>query len=126
MNDVLIKGGRIVTAVDDYVADILVRNGQIEAIARDIPADGAELHNATGLVVFPGGVDVHTHMQFDLGAAQTVDTFETGTRSAAFGSTTTIALISLMQYDLYNLVCSAYHPYETLFPRLASESCRDI
>ena len=37
-----------------------------------------------------------------------------------------IALTSLMQYDLYNLVCSAYHPYETLFPRLASESCRDI
>ena len=37
-----------------------------------------------------------------------------------------IALISLMQYDLYNLVCSEYHPYETLFPRLASESCRDI
>jgi len=37
-----------------------------------------------------------------------------------------IALISLMQYDLYNLECSAYHPYETLFPRLASESCRDI
>lgn len=97
MDDVLIKGGRIVTAVDDYVADILVRNGQIEAIARDIPADGAEVHNATGLMVFPGGVDVHTHMQFDLGAAQTVDTFETGTRSAAFGGTTTIIDFALQK-----------------------------
>jgi dihydropyrimidinase len=90
MADVLIQGGRIVTAVDDYVADILVKDGRIEAIARHIPADTAEIHNAAGLLVFPGGVDVHTHMQFDLGTAQTVDTFATGTRSAAFGGTTTI------------------------------------
>jgi dihydropyrimidinase len=61
MSEVLIKGGRIVTAVDDYVADILVRNGQIEAIAREIPADGMPVHDATGMLVFPGGIDVHTH-----------------------------------------------------------------
>lgn len=90
MTDVLIKGGRIVTAVDDYVADILIRSGRIEAIGRALSTDSAEVHDATGLIVFPGGVDVHTHMQFDLGPAETCDTFESGTTSAAFGGTTTI------------------------------------
>lgn len=89
MSEVLIKGGRIVTAVDDYVADILVRDGHIEAIGRELP-DADIVHDATRLMVLPGGVDVHTHMEFDLGAAQTCDTFESGTRSAAFGGTTTI------------------------------------
>ncbi|MBW4651521.1 MAG: dihydropyrimidinase [Kaiparowitsia implicata GSE-PSE-MK54-09C] len=90
-DDVLIQNGRIVTAVDDYVADLLVRDGQIEAIARHIdPSPTMQVHDASGLLVLPGGIDVHTHMEFDLGDAQTVDTYETGTRAAAFGGTTTI------------------------------------
>jgi dihydropyrimidinase len=96
-SEVLIKGGRIVTAVDDYIADIWVKNGRIEAIARDLSIDSATVHDASGLIVFPGGIDVHTHMEFDLGAAQTVDTFETGTRSAAFGGTTTIVDFALQK-----------------------------
>lgn len=97
MAEVLIKAGRIVTAVDDYVADILLKNGRIEAIARDIPVDSIETHDASGLIVMPGGVDVHTHMEFPLGSAETCDTFETGTRSAAFGGTTTIIDFALQQ-----------------------------
>ncbi|PSB17150.1 dihydropyrimidinase [filamentous cyanobacterium CCP2] len=97
MSEVLIKSGRIVTAVDDYVADILIRDGQIESIARQISSDTAEVHNAAGLLVMPGGIDVHTHMEFDLGAAQTCDTYETGTRSAAFGGTTTIVDFALQK-----------------------------
>jgi dihydropyrimidinase len=96
MSEVLIKGGRIVTAVDDYVADIVIKDGRIEAIARDLPAI-AQIHDATGLIVIPGGVDVHTHMEFPLGSAETCDTFETGTRSAAFGGTTTIVDFALQQ-----------------------------
>lgn len=95
MSKVLIKGGRIVTAVDDYHADILVEDGRIEAIARDLSVESADIHDATGHIVLPGGIDVHTHMEFDLGTAQTVDTFETGTRSAAFGGTTTIVDFAL-------------------------------
>jgi len=91
MGKVLIKGGRIVTAVDDYVADILVDKGRIEAIAREIPAEGVETYDATGLMVFPGGVDVHVHMETPMGNdIYTCDTFESGTKSAAFGGTTTI------------------------------------
>ena len=87
----LIKGGRIVTAVDDYVADILTDNGRIEAIAREIPAADAQVYDATGLLVFPGGIDVHVHMETPMGNdIYTCDTFETGTVSAAFGGTTTI------------------------------------
>jgi dihydropyrimidinase len=101
MPDLLIKGGRIVTAVDDYTADILVKNGQIEAIARNLSSDsletGVTVHDATNLLVIPGGVDVHTHMEFPLGAAETCDTFESGTRSAAFGGTTTIIDFALQQ-----------------------------
>ncbi|MDA0266787.1 MAG: dihydropyrimidinase [Cyanobacteria bacterium] len=91
MGKVLIKGGRIVTAVDDYVADILIDNGTIEAIARTIDAEDAETYDATGLLVFPGGIDAHVHMETPMGNdVYTCDTFESGTISAAFGGTTTI------------------------------------
>ena len=91
MAPVLIKGGRIVTAVDDYVADILIESGRIEAIAREINHDSATTYNAAGLLIFPGGIDVHVHMETPMGNdIYTCDTFETGTRSAAFGGTTTI------------------------------------
>ena len=91
MNRVLIKGGRIVTAVDDYVADILVENGRVEAIARSLEVEDVELHDAGGLLVMPGGIDAHVHMETSMGdGVETCDTFESGTKSAAFGGTTTI------------------------------------
>ncbi|MBD2427743.1 dihydropyrimidinase [Phormidium sp. FACHB-1136] len=91
MTQVLIKGGRIVTAVDDYVGDILVQEGRIEAIGRSLSAETAEVHDATGLMVFPGGIDAHVHMETPMGNdVYTCDTFESGTKSAAFGGTTTI------------------------------------
>jgi dihydropyrimidinase len=91
MAETLIKNGRIVTAVDDYTADILIVDGRIETIGRNIAVGGdAEVHDAAGLVVLPGGVDVHTHLDWDFGPAQTVDTFGTGTKAAAFGGTTTL------------------------------------
>ncbi|PSN12254.1 dihydropyrimidinase, partial [filamentous cyanobacterium CCP5] len=91
MSQVLIKGGRIITAVDDYAGDILIQDGRIEAIARSLPVENAEVHDAAGLLVFPGGIDAHVHMETPMGNdIYTCDTFETGTRSAAFGGTTTI------------------------------------
>jgi dihydropyrimidinase len=86
----LIQGGRIVTAVDDYVADILIEDGRIETISRRITGIEAETYDAQGLLIFPGGIDVHTHMQAQQGSALNSDTYETGTRAAAFGGTTTI------------------------------------
>jgi dihydropyrimidinase len=87
----LIKNGRIVTAVDDYIADILIDGGRIDTIGKNIAAGpGLEVHDATGLLVMPGGVDVHTHLDWEFGPSRTVDTFGTGTMAAAFGGTTTV------------------------------------
>ena len=91
MSKVLIKGGRVVTAVDDYAGDILIENGKIEAIGRSLSVENAETHDATGLLVLPGGIDVHVHMETPMGNdVYTCDSFESGTQSAAFGGTTTI------------------------------------
>ena len=91
MAAVLIKNGRIVTAVDDYQADILIEDGRIQTIGRGlVVGHDVETHDATGLLVLPGGVDVHTHLDWDFGVARTVDTFGTGTKAAAFGGTTTV------------------------------------
>src|SRR5436853_1398942 len=91
MVSTLIKNGRIVTAVDEYTADILIEDDRVRMIGRDIPVGGdIGVHDASGLLVLPGGVDVHTHLDWDFGAARTVDTFGTGTRAAAFGGTTTL------------------------------------
>ena len=91
MSTVLIKNGRIVTAVDDYHADILLEGGRVHTISREIPVgDDVEVHDAEGLLVLPGGVDVHTHLDWEFGTARTVDTFGTGTKAAAFGGTTTV------------------------------------
>ncbi|MGC1308539.1 MAG: dihydropyrimidinase [Phormidesmis sp.] len=91
MNKVLITGGRVVTAVDDYVAHILIEDGKIEAIGRSLLVEDADVHDASGLLVIPGGIDVHVHMETPMGdGVYTCDSFESGTKSAAFGGTTTI------------------------------------
>lgn len=91
MSRTVIRNGRIVTAVDDYRADVLIEGGRIEMIAGRIDAEDAEIFDAAGKFVLPGGVDAHVHMETPMGnGIETCDSFETGTRSAAFGGTTTI------------------------------------
>ncbi|MEO5702056.1 MAG: dihydropyrimidinase [Casimicrobiaceae bacterium] len=91
MTATLIRQGRIVTAVDDYVADLLLHHGRIVAIGEALEAGpDARVVDARGLLVLPGGVDCHTHMENTFGDSTTCDTFESGTRAAAFGGTTTI------------------------------------
>lgn len=87
----LIVNANIVTAVDQYKADILIVDGRISAIGVALPREqGTTVHDAAGLLVMPGGVDPHTHLDWDFGNARTVDTFGTGTKAAAFGGTTTV------------------------------------
>jgi dihydropyrimidinase len=91
MKPILIRNGRVITASEDYVADILCEGDTIRSIGRDLTAGpDVEVHDASGLLVLPGGVDAHTHLDWEFGTARTVDTFATGTRAAAFGGTTTI------------------------------------
>lgn len=86
----LIRNGRIVTAVDDYDADILIDGGKVAMIAKSIGVAADRTIDAKGRLVIPGGIDPHTHMELAFGGTFASDTFETGTRAAAFGGTTTI------------------------------------
>ncbi|MCP1158420.1 MULTISPECIES: dihydropyrimidinase [Bacillus] len=86
----IIKNGTIVTASDTFQADILIEEGKIALIGRDLQDTGAEIINAAGLYVFPGGIDPHTHLDMPFGGTVTKDDFESGTIAAAFGGTTTI------------------------------------
>jgi dihydropyrimidinase len=86
----LIKNGRIVTAVDDYCADILIEDEQISLIGKTLEMEADKVIDASGKLVIPGGIDPHTHMELPFGGTYSSDDFFTGTRAAAFGGTTTI------------------------------------
>jgi len=89
----LIANGTIVTAEGSQVADVLIDGETIAMIGADLAAAGMtadESIDATGKYVIPGAIDVHTHMELPFGGTFAKDTFETGTRAAAFGGTTTI------------------------------------
>jgi dihydropyrimidinase len=89
----LITNGTVVTADASYRADVLVDGEAIAAIGSDLVAGRAEADetiNARGKYVIPGAIDVHTHMELPFGGTFAKDTFETGTRAAAFGGTTCI------------------------------------
>ncbi|CAM5460016.1 dihydropyrimidinase [Streptomyces avidinii] len=91
----LIRGGLVITAADEVHADVLIEDGRVAALAAHASA-AAEAWtadrtiDATGKYVIPGGVDAHTHMELPFGGTAASDTFETGTRAAAWGGTTTI------------------------------------
>jgi dihydropyrimidinase len=90
MGRILIRGGTVVTAESSIRADVLIEGEQVRAVGPSLPAEGAELVDAAGRLVMPGGVDPHTH--FDLPMLDTVssDDHYTGHKAAAFGGTTTV------------------------------------
>jgi dihydropyrimidinase len=86
----VIRNGRIVTAVDDYHADLLIEDGVVAMIAKTIDVEADRVIDAKGRLVIPGGIDPHTHMELPFGGTFASDDFETGTIGAAHGGTTTI------------------------------------
>ncbi|WP_335870861.1 dihydropyrimidinase [Bacillus sp. 2205SS5-2] len=86
----IIKNGVIVTATDQYEADILIEEGKIVNIGHNHTSENAEIVDAKGAYVFPGGIDPHTHLEMPFGGTVSKDDFETGTIAAAFGGTTTV------------------------------------
>ncbi len=85
---VLIKGGRLVTATDDVVADVLVEGERISLIGTNLDIAADRTIDASGKYVLPGCVDPHTHLDMPFGGTVTIDDFESGQTSAAFGGTT--------------------------------------
>ncbi|WP_433615273.1 dihydropyrimidinase [Dactylosporangium sp. CA-139114] len=101
MTSLLIKGGTVVGPQGPIAADVLVVGEKVSAIF--MPGDGPvegdfEVLDATGKYVIPGAVDAHTHMEMPFGGTKASDTFDTGTRAAAFGGTTTIIDFAIQRY----------------------------
>jgi dihydropyrimidinase len=89
--DTIIKNGTVVTATDTYVADVAISSGRISALGSNLgEQSAAKTIDARGKLLLPGGIDVHTHLDMPFGGTTSADDFETGTRAAAFGGTTTL------------------------------------
>ena len=103
---ILIKNGTVVSATGSYQADVLIDGEMIAAVVApgdtslgaDLAASAEQVFDAQGKYVIPGGVDVHTHMELPFGGTFASDTFETGTRAAAWGGTTTIIDFAVQKY----------------------------
>jgi len=90
MTTTLIKNGNVVTAVDNYFADVLVEDGKVAIIGNTLTMEADRTIDASGMLVIPGGIDPHTHMELPFGGTSASDDFRTGTIAAAHGGTTTI------------------------------------
>jgi dihydropyrimidinase len=103
---ILIKNGNIVTAADNYIADIFIEGEKISSIGKDLSVKADEVIDATGLLVFPGAIDPHVHLEMPFMGTFSSDTYETGTRAALYGGTTTVIDFILQKqghslYDAY-------------------------
>jgi dihydropyrimidinase len=116
----LIKNGTIVTAVDQYKGDVLVEDEKISVIGVSLDIVADKMIDASGKYVLPGGIDVHTHMDMPFGGSTSADDFETGTRAAAFGGTTTIVDFAI-QYRGQTL----HHAMETWAKKAESKAVID-
>src|SRR5687768_15828016 len=105
---VLIKGGTIVTATDQYVGDVFIDGERITTIGTALTMPADKMIDAKGKFVLPGGIDVHTHMDMPFGGTTSADDFESGTIAAAHGGTTTIVDFAI-QYKGQTL----HHAWET-------------
>jgi dihydropyrimidinase len=85
---VLIRGGRVITAADDYVGDVFIENERISLIGESLDVEADKVIDASGRYVIPGGVDPHTHLDMPFGGTVTIDDVESGQTAAAFGGTT--------------------------------------
>jgi len=97
----LIKGGTLVTAEDMFCANILIEGEKIAQIRPNLEVAGAEIVNATGKMILPGGVDPHVHLDLPMSGTVSSDDHYTGTKAAAFGGTTTV--IDFVSFDFPSL-----------------------
>src|SRR5262249_4577312 len=99
----LLQNGTVVTAEQTFQADILVEAETIQEIRASIPAAPAhQTLDATGMLLLPGGIDAHTHLDMPFGGTTSSDDFETGTRPAALGGTTSIVDFAIQGRGTHN------------------------
>lgn len=86
----IIKNGRIITAIDNYIADIFIEGETISAIGKNLNIKADQEIDASSKLIFPGGIDPHVHLDMPFMGTFSSDNYETGTRAALFGGTTTV------------------------------------
>lgn len=116
----VIRGGTVVTATDTQRADVLIEGERITMLAESVPSNGHTTIDATGAFVFPGGVDPHTHLDMPFGGTVTADNFETGTRAALLGGTTTV-----IDFALHTRGDSLHNALKTWHEKAAGNACGD-
>src|SRR3989338_428525 len=116
----LIKNGRIITAEQDYIADIKKEKKKTTTIGLSLNIKADKIIDAKGKYVIPGGIDVHTHLDMPFGGTTSSDDFETGTIAAAFGGTTTIVDFAI-QYKGETL----HHAWETWMKKAEGKAAID-
>lgn len=87
---ILIKNGRLITASEDYIADIFIDGEKISAIGKNLSMTADEVIDAAGKFIFPGGIDPHVHLDMPFMGTSSSDNYETGTLAALHGGTTTV------------------------------------
>jgi len=98
MGTTLVKNGTVVTASDRYQADIYIDKGVVTLIGQGLNLPADTVIDASGMLVMPGGIDVHTHLDMPFGGTTSADDFETGTIAAAHGGTTTLVDFAIQNF----------------------------
>ncbi len=106
---IAIKGGLIISASDTYLGDILIEGERIKRIEQEISEPVDMVYDATGKIIMPGGVDVHTHMALPMFGTVSSDDHYTGQKAAAFGGTTTTIDFISQDYESLDECVDAWH-----------------
>ena len=116
----LIKNGTVVNAEASVRADVLIEGERIAAVGPDLPTADHQVLNAQGLLIMPGGIDVHTHLDMPFGGTTSADDYITGTQAAAIGGTTTV-----IDFALQKQGSTMREALDTWLAKSAGKACID-
>ncbi|HTV08329.1 MAG TPA: dihydropyrimidinase [Candidatus Aquilonibacter sp.] len=117
----LIKNGTVVNATGSQRADVLIEGEKIAQVAANISNDSHQIVDATNLLVMPGGIDVHTHLDMPFGGTTSADDYTTGTQAAAVGGTTMV-----IDFALQNQQSTLQNALETWLKKSDNKACVDF